>query len=77
MSGPLITGCFPASLSQKAGTIGRFPRDLIGLENSWRSAVHGRETEFHPEGVMANVYLGATVAGLYILVGLGIIIAFM
>ena len=64
-------------MSQKAGTIGRFPRDLIGLENSWRSAVHGRETEFHPEGVMANVYLGATVAGLYILVGLGIIIAFM
>ena len=25
--------CFPASLSQMAGTIGRFPRDLIGLEN--------------------------------------------
>jgi hypothetical protein len=37
----------------------------------------GRETKFQPERVMADLYLGVTVAGLYTLVGMGIIIAFM
>jgi hypothetical protein len=39
--------------------------------------VLGKETKFQPERVMTDLYLGATVAGLYILVGMGIIIAFM
>jgi hypothetical protein len=39
--------------------------------------VPGRETKFQPERVMADLYLGVTVAGLYTLVGMGIIIAFM
>ena len=60
-----------------AGTIARFPRDLIGLEITWRNAVLGRETKFQPERVMADLYLGVTVTGLYTLVGMGIIIAFM
>jgi hypothetical protein len=40
------------------------------LENYVESAVLGRET-------MADIYLGVAVAGLYTLVGMGIIIAFM
>jgi hypothetical protein len=39
--------------------------------------VLGRETKFLPERVMADLYLGVAVAGLYTLVGMGIIIAFM
>jgi hypothetical protein len=39
--------------------------------------VLGREIKFQPERVMADVYLGVIVAGLYTLVGMGIIIAFM
>jgi hypothetical protein len=39
--------------------------------------VFGRETKFQPERVMADLYLGVTVAGLYTPAGMGIIIAFM
>ncbi len=30
-----------------------------------------------PDNVMADLYLGVTVTGLYILVGMGIVLAFM
>ncbi len=76
--------------SAKTANTGRFPvrqhrsperlpgsRVIIGLEITWRSAVLGRETKFQPERVMADLYLGVAVAGLYTLVGMGIIIAFM
>ena len=68
---------FSGAPAQIAGTIARFPRDVIGLEITWRSAVLGRETKFQPERVMADLYLGVAVAGLYTLVGMGIILAFM
>jgi hypothetical protein len=55
---------FSGVLAQIAGTIARFPRDVIGLEIRWRSAVLGRETKFQPERVMADLYLGVTVAGI-------------
>jgi hypothetical protein len=62
----------------EAGTINRFPRDLFGLETiAWRSAVPDRQIKLQPESVMADVYLGVTVTGLYTLVGMGLIIAFM
>ena len=37
----------------------------------------GRQIKLQPESVMADVRLGVTVAGLYTLVGMGLIIAFM
>jgi hypothetical protein len=36
-----------------------------------------KQIKLEPEGVMADVCLGVTVAGLYTLVGMGLIIAFM
>jgi hypothetical protein len=39
--------------------------------------VPGRQIKLQPESVMANVRLGVTVAGLYTLVGMGLIIVFM
>jgi hypothetical protein len=39
--------------------------------------VPDRQIKFQPESVMADVYLGVTVTGLYTLVGMGLIIAFM
>jgi hypothetical protein len=36
-----------------------------------------RQTKIQSESVMADVYLGITVAGLYTVVGMGLIIAFM
>ncbi len=37
----------------------------------------GREIKLQPESIMADVRLGVTVAGLYTLVGMGLIIVFM
>ena len=37
----------------------------------------GREIKLQPESIMADVCLGVSVAGLYTLVGMGLIIAFM
>jgi len=39
--------------------------------------VPGRKIKLQPESIMADVRLGVTVAGLYTLVGMGLIIAFM
>jgi hypothetical protein len=37
----------------------------------------GREIKLQPESVMADVRLGVTIAGLYTLVGMGLVIVFM
>ena len=37
----------------------------------------GRQIKLQSESVMADVYLGIAVAGLYTLVGMGLIIVFM
>ena len=60
------------------GTIPRFPRHLFGT-GQLRGEVQmpGRQIKPQPESVMADVYLGVTVTGLYTLVGMGLIIAFM
>jgi hypothetical protein len=42
-----------------------------------KSAVHRKQIKFQSENVMADVCLGVTVAGLYTLVGMGLIIVFM
>jgi len=39
--------------------------------------VHGKQIKFQSKSVMADVRLGITVAGLYTLVGMGLIIVFM
>ena len=39
--------------------------------------MHGRQIKLQPESLMADVFLGLTVTGLYTLVGMGLIIAFM
>ena len=49
----------------------------LGWTIARRSAVTRRQIKLEPEGVMADVCLGVTVAGLYTLVGMGLIIAFM
>jgi hypothetical protein len=36
-----------------------------------------RQITLEPERFMADVYLGVTVAGLYTLIGMGLVIAFM
>jgi hypothetical protein len=60
------------------GTIPRFPRDLFGT-GQLRGEVQmpGRQIKPQPESVMADVCLGVTVTGIYTLVGMGLIIAFM
>ena len=44
---------------------------------SRESAVRGKQIKFQFESVMADVFLGVTVAGLYPLVGMGLPIVFM
>jgi hypothetical protein len=39
--------------------------------------MHARSIKLPPDGVMAEIYLGLTVTGLYTLVGLGLVFAFM
>ena len=49
------------------------------IERQWRREceMHGKQIKFQSESVMADVRLGITVAGLYTLVGMGLIIVFM
>jgi hypothetical protein len=61
-----------------AGTIAGFPRESLELGQWHREcAMRGKQIKFQSDSVMANVYLGVTVAGLYTLVGMGLIIVFM
>jgi hypothetical protein len=61
-----------------AGTIAGFPRESLELGQWHREcAMRGKEIKFQSDSVMADVYLGVTVAGLYTLVGMGLIIVFM
>jgi hypothetical protein len=56
----------------------RFPISrMICLDNRAENAMTRRQMKLEPERVMADVCLGVTVAGLYTLVGMGLIIAFM
>jgi hypothetical protein len=56
----------------------RFPRESFGLGQWHReSAVRRKQLKFQSENVMADICLGVTVAGLYTLVGMGLIIVFM
>ena len=50
---------------------------LLGRTSVGRSAVRGREIKLQPESVMADICLGVTVAGLYALVGIGLIVVFI
>jgi hypothetical protein len=60
------------------GTIAGFPRESLELGQWHREcAMRGKQIKFQSDSVMAGVYLGVTVAGLYTLVGMGLIIAFM
>src|ERR1700736_6712569 len=53
-----------------AGTIVGFPRESLELGQWHREcAMRGKQIKFQSESVMADVYLGVTVAGLYTLVG--------
>jgi hypothetical protein len=61
-----------------AGTIAGFPRESLKLGQWHREcAMRGKQIKFQSDSVMADVYLGVTVAGLYTLVGMGLIIVFM
>jgi hypothetical protein len=61
-----------------AGTIAGFPREPLEL-GQWHQecAMRGKQIKFQSDSVMADVHLGVTVAGLYTLVGMGLIIVFM
>ena len=61
-----------------AGTIAGFLRESLELGQWHREcAMRGKQIKFQSDSVMADVYLGVTVAGLYTLVGMGLIIVFM
>jgi hypothetical protein len=61
-----------------AGTIAGFPRESLELGQWHREcSMRGKQIKFQSDSVMADVYLGVTVAGLYTLVGMGLIIVFM
>ncbi len=50
----------------------------LGRDKSRRKVpVHSKQIHFKPESVMADVCLGVTVAGLYTLVGMGLVLVFM
>jgi hypothetical protein len=50
----------------------------LGRDKSRREVpVHSKQINPQPESIMADIYLGVTVTGLYTLVGMGLIIAFM
>jgi hypothetical protein len=54
------------------------PRESLELGQWHREcAMRGKQIKFQSESVMADVYLGVTVAGLYTLVGMGLIIVFV
>jgi hypothetical protein len=59
----------------------RFPTSRVmslGRDKSRREVpVHSKQINPQAESVMADIYLGVTVTGLYTLVGMGLIIAFM
>ena len=59
------------------GTIPRVLRDVYGLNTARGSAMQLRPPDLSPDTVMADVRLGLTVTGLYTLVGMGIVLAFM
>jgi hypothetical protein len=39
--------------------------------------MRSKQIHFEPESVMADVFLGVTVAGMYTLVGMGLVLVFM
>jgi hypothetical protein len=50
---------------------------LLGRDKSRREAPVRSNQIIHPESVMADVWLGVVVTGLYTLVGMGLLLVFM
>ena len=59
------------------GTIPRVRLGVFGLGTCTKSAVPDNQTRFRSESAMADVYLGITVASLYALVAMGLMLAFL
>jgi hypothetical protein len=61
-----------------SGTIPNLARDVVGPDKSRREVpVRSKQIKPTSASVMADVYLGVAVTGLYTLVGMGLIIVFM
>lgn len=56
----------------------RVARESLGLKQSRReSAVRGKPIKFQSESITADLCLGVAIAGINILIGIGLIIVFM
>jgi hypothetical protein len=65
-------------LSIAVGTIAGFPCESLGVEQSrGGNAVRGKQTQFQSESIRADLCLGVAIAGINILIGIGLIIVFM
>ena len=65
-------------LSIAVGAIAGFPRESLGVGQSrGENAVRGKQTKFQSESIRADLCLGVAIAGINILIGIGLIIVFM
>ena len=44
---------------------------------AWGNAVRGKQAKFQSESIRADLFLGVAIAGINILIGIGLIIVFM
>jgi hypothetical protein len=64
-------------LSIAVGTIAGFPRELGVGRSRGENAVGGKQTKLQSESIRADLCLGVAIAGINILIGIGLIIVFM
>jgi hypothetical protein len=60
------------------GTIAGCRRESLGVRQSrGKNAVRGKQTKFQSESIRADLCLAVAIAGINILIGIGLIIVFM
>jgi hypothetical protein len=61
-----------------AGTIAGFPRESLGMGQSrGKNAMRRKKTKLQSESIRADLCLGVAIAGINILIGIGLITVFM
>jgi hypothetical protein len=60
-----------------AGTKSHFALDVFGRAIAKENAVPNSQPNLQSESIMADLFLGVTVTGLYTLVGMGLVLVFM
>jgi len=59
------------------GTNPRLPSDIIGLGNRIGNAVFRKQIRLQSESIPADICLGVVIAGVNVLIGIALIIAFI